>query len=520
MAPIKGVVAAGHPLTAEAGASILREGGNAVDAAVCAVLTSFAVESPLTGFGAGGFMTVHTPEGETELVDFFVDAPGREGTERGDELVPIDVYFDPSTPQVFNVGAASCGVPGTAAGLAHVLGRFGTMPMSSLIAPGVRYAREGAPLNRQQAFVFEILAPIYTRTPEVREIYAPEGRILREGEVFRFPDLGDALERFAAEGAEPFYRGDIGQAVADFVRQRGGTLSRSDMAAYRAVERRPATAAFRDCEVLTNPPPSSGGILVAYSLELLERLGRCDVEALVAVMGAANAERGEEFVEGLRRDGFLDRFLDARRLDQAAERVRAGGVGRADEPSGPGDALGSTTHLAAIDAGGYCATVTCSNGTGSGVLVPGTGVHLNNMLGEEDLNPHGFHLAPVGERLPSMMCPTIVLRDGEVLAGLGSAGSNRIRSAILQMIIRLLADGMGPAEAIEAGRLHFEAGVVQAEPGVDEDGLRAVEDSGIRVIRWNHQNLFFGGVQAVARDPGGELRGGGDPRRGGAAVSV
>src|SRR3954452_13897374 len=267
---MKGVVAAGHPLTAEAGAGVLREGGNAVDAAVCAVLASFALESPLTGLGAGGFMIVHTPAGETELIDFVVDAPGREGIERGEELDPIDVYFDPSTPQVFNVGAASCGVPGTAAGLAHALDRFGSMPVSTLIEPGVRHARDGVPLNRQQGFVFEILAPIYTRTPEVREIYAPEGRILREGEAFRFPELGDALERFAAEGAEPFYGGEIGQRVADFVRERGGTLSRSDMAAYRAVERRPAAAAYRGCEVLTNPPPSSGGILIAYSLELLE----------------------------------------------------------------------------------------------------------------------------------------------------------------------------------------------------------------------------------------------------------
>jgi gamma-glutamyltranspeptidase/glutathione hydrolase len=515
---MRGVVAAGHPFTAEAGAEALREGGNAVDAAVCSVLTSFALESPLTGFGAGGFMMVHTPEGETSLIDFFVDAPGREGTDRGDELIPIDVYFDPSTPQVFNVGAASCGVPGTAAGLELALDRFGTMAPSDLIGAGVRYAREGVPLNRQQGFVFQILAPIYTRTPEVREIYAPEGAILREGETFRFPDLAEALERFAAEGAEPFYSGDIGRRVADFVRERGGTLSRSDMAAYRSVERTPVGAAYRDCEILTNPPPSSGGVLIAFALELLERLGRADVEALVAVMRAANEARGEQFTEGLRADRFGDRFLEGARLDAAAERIRAGlaGGGSAQDA---GEGLGSTTHLAAIDAEGWCASVTCSNGTGSSMLVPGTGVHVNNMLGEEDLNPHGFHLTPVGARLPSMMSPTVVLREGEVTAGLGSAGSNRIRSALVQMIVRMLADGMGPAEAIDAPRLHYEAGVVQAEPGVEEEGLRRVEQGGTRVVRWNHTNLFFGGVQAVARDPDdGAVSGAGDHRRGGAAA--
>jgi gamma-glutamyltranspeptidase / glutathione hydrolase len=515
---MKGVVAAGHPLTAEAGADALRRGGNAVDAAVCAVLTSFAVESPLTGLGAGGFMLVHAG-GENVLLDFFVEAPGRGGVERRGELVPIDVYFDAQTPQTFNVGAVSCGVPGTPAGLAHALARFGTMPMTELVAPAVRYARDGVPLNEQQAFVCEILAPILTHTGEGRRLYAPEGRILREGESFHFPELGDALERLAAEGPELFYGGEVGTAIADHVRERGGTLTREDMRAYEAVERRPVRARFRGVEVLTNPPPSSGGILIAHSLELLDRLGGIEVQDVIAVMRAAQEERGEEFMEGLYREGFTEEFLDPPRLDEIAARLRR----RPVPPAGPagGDVVGSTTHLAAMDAEGNCATVTCSNGTGSGEIVPGTGVHVNNMLGEQDLNPLGFHLTPPGRRMPSMMAPTIVLRDGSILAGLGSAGSNRIRSAILQTVIGLIGRGLDIGEAIEAGRVHFEDGVVQAEPGVDEAGLRALEAARVPVTRWQRPNLFFGGVQAVTRDSAtGLLRGAGDPRRGGAAVVV
>jgi gamma-glutamyltranspeptidase/glutathione hydrolase len=515
---VKGVVAAGHPLTAEAGADALRRGGNAVDAAISAVLTSFAVESPLTGLGAGGFMLVHAG-GENVLVDFFVEAPGRGGVVRGGELVPIDVYFDPRTPQTFNVGAVSCGVPGTPAGLAHALERFGTMPMAELVAPGVRYARGGLPLNRQQAFVFEILAPILTHTEAGRRLYAPQGRILREGETFRFPELGDALERFAAEGPRLFYEGEVGRAVADYVRGRGGTLTREDMEAYEAVERSPARARFRGTEVLTNPPPSSGGILIAYSLELLDRIGGVEVPEVIAVMRAAQEERGKAFMAGLYRDGFIEEFLAESRLDEVAGRIR-GGAEPGPGPAG-GDAIGSTTHLAAMDAEGNCASVTCSNGTGSGEIPPGTGVHVNNMLGEQDLNPLGFHLTPPGRRLPSMMSPTVVLRDGEIVAGLGSAGSNRIRSAILQTIIGLVGRGLPIGEAIEAGRAHFEDGVVQAEPGVDEAGLRRVEAAGTPVTRWQQPNLFFGGVQAVTRDPErGIMRGAGDPRRGGAAVVV
>jgi gamma-glutamyltranspeptidase/glutathione hydrolase len=501
---MRGVVAAGHPLTAEAGAAVLREGGNAVDAAVCAVLASFAVESPLTGFGAGGFMMVHRGS-ETVLIDFFVSAPGKDGTERGVELVPVPVHFDEETVQTFYVGPASCGVPGTAAGLELALRRFGSAPLAELAGPAIGLAREGAPVNAEQAYILEILWPIHRLLEGTRELYAPDGRPLGEGDLFRFAELGDALERFAAEGAEPFYRGEVAAALSGFVGAHGGTLGPTDLATYEAIERSPICAAFRGTEVLTNPPPSSGGVLIAYTLGLLERLGATSgPERLVAAMGAANAARGEEFARGLYGEGLAASLLDPAALDLRA-----------------GDLLGSTTHIAALDADGMCASVTCSNGSGSGVLVPGTGVILNNMLGEEDLNPLGFHAIAPGRRVPSMMAPTIVLRGGEIELGLGSAGSNRIRSAIVQTVVRAVEQGMGAAEAVRAPRLHYEAGVVQAEPGIDAEALARIEARGVPVLRRPRINLFFGGVQAVARDPSsGALSGGGDPRRGGAVATA
>jgi gamma-glutamyltranspeptidase/glutathione hydrolase len=470
-----GVVAAGHPLSAEAGAQVLREGGNAVDAAVCAALASFAVESPLTGFGAGGFMMVHDGS-ETTLLDFFVAAPGRDGVGRSAELVPVQVHFDVETVQTFYVGPVSCGVPGTAAGLERALQRFGTMPLAELVKPGVRLAREGAPVNAEQAYILDILEPIHARIAGTRELYAPDGRTLREGELFRFAELAEALERFGVEGAEPFCRGEVAEALSAFVTERGGTLGPADFTAYEVIEREPIRASFRGTEVLTNPPPSSGGTLIAYCLGLLEQAGEhSGPEQLVAAMEAANAARG--------------------------------------------DLLGSTTHISALDGNGMCANVTCSNGSGSGVLVPGTGVILNNMLGEEDLNPGGFHSIPPGRRVTSMMAPTVVLRDGEIELGLGSAGSNRIRSAILQTIVRATEQGMGADEAVRAPRLHFEDGVVQAEPGIDEEALARIEARGTPVLRRPQINLFFGGTQAVARErDSGRLSGGGDPRRGGSVA--
>jgi gamma-glutamyltranspeptidase / glutathione hydrolase len=513
----RGVVAAGHPLTAEAGARVLREGGNAVDAAVAAVMTSFVTESPLTGLGAGGFMLVHTRD-ESVLLDFFIAAPGLDGVERQSELVPIPVYFTAETPQVFNVGAASCGVPGTPAGLEEALGRFGTVPLADLAAEPARLAREGLEVNAEQAFFLSILEPILCSYDDGRAIYAPEGRILRAGDTFRFPDLGDALERLGAEGSEPFYRGETAQRISEWVLERGGTLGRDDLAAYEPVARTPARAVFRGRDMLTNPPPSSGGVLIAFALDVLERLGEIGVEEVVGAMEAAQAVRTEDFLEGLREEGFVERVLDPARLEAATAAVEA--RQRAEEgPIGPDDRLGSTTHITAVDGEGDCATVTCSNGTGSGLIVPGTGVHVNNMLGEEDLNPHGFHRHPPGARLPSMMSPTVVLRDGELELGLGSGGSNRIRSAVLQTVLRVVADGLDVAEAVEAPRVHFEAGTVQAEPGVDEEALARLEERGYGVFRWRERNVFFGGVHAVARDPAtGELRGGGDPRRGGAVA--
>ena len=186
-----------------------------------------------------------------------------------------------------------------------------------------------------------------------------------------------------------------------------------------------------------------------------------------------------------------------------------------------GSRLGSTTHLAVMDAEGRCATVTCSNGSCSGVLVPGTGMHLNNMLGEEDLNPHGFHLQQPGARVPSMMAPTVVVGERGPEVALGSAGSNRIRSAIVQTIVGILDRGLGAQAAVDAPRLHVEDDLLDAEPGVAEDATAALEAGGWTVRRWEERNLYFGGVQAVARDPAsGELSGAGDPRRGGVVVTA
>ncbi len=505
-------MAAGHALTAEAAADVLRDGGNAVDAAVAAVLMSFVAESPLTGPGAGGFMLVHTGSGEDHLLDFFVAAPGLGLSDPTPaELVPAEVRFSDDAVQLFHIGASSCGAYGTTLGLTEALDRFGTVPLAKLTERPARGAREGIEVSAMQAFLFTVLEPILTATDEGRAIYAPEGRLLRTGERICLPDLAGLLERLGADGPAFLYTGEVAAAASEWVLERGGLLTRDDLSTYRVVERAPARASYRGRQVLTNPPPSSGGILIAYALDLLERLPRPETEtdavrALVGVMERANRARTKEFVSQLHSEGYLERLLAKEAMESAATEVR----GR----------LGSTTHISVLDDHGACASVTCSNGSCSGVIVPGTGLHLNNMLGEEDLNPRGHRHEP-GRRIPSMMAPTVVLSEGAPELALGSAGSNRIRSAILQTIVGVVDDGLGAKAAVERDRLHFEEGLVDAEPGIDPVALEDLGSDGHRVQHWTERNLFFGGVQAVARDPAtGELSGGGDPRRGGAALRV
>jgi gamma-glutamyltranspeptidase / glutathione hydrolase len=454
------------------------------------MLTSFVAEPLLTGLGAGGYMLVVPPDGEPVLLDFFVAAPGRRAEA---PLIAVDVSFGDAV-QVFHIGAASCGAYGTPAGVCAAAARFGTVPLGDLAASAAALARAGVTINAEQAYVFEILAPIYSSTAESRALFMPEGRVPHEGDVLRDPELALSLERLGDEGAKPFYEGDIAAAITQRVCELGGALAASDLAAYEAIPREPVHVSYRGRDVLTNPPPSAGGTLLAYALALLERRdGHPDPVSLVDVMERAQAERTPEFLAGLAEPGFLERFMASR--------------------------LGSTTHLSVIDGDGWGCSVTCTNGEGSGVVVPGTGVHVNNMMGEQDLSPLGFFTHPPGRRLPSMMAPTVVLgRDGAPELALGSAGSNRIRSTLLQVIVNVIDRGMGAAEAVDAPRLHFEDGVVYAEPGIEAAGLEAEG----RTLAWfRDRNLFFGGCQAVEREPTtGVLHGGGDPRRGGAVVTA
>jgi len=489
-----GIVAAGHPLTAQAGADVLRAGGNAVDAAVAAMLTSWVAEPLLSGPGAGGYMLVAGAGEEPVLLDFFVAAPGH-GANGGARapLVPVEVDFAGDALQTFHVGPSSCGAYGNPAGIDAAARRWGSLPLTELAAPAAAMARAGVVLNAQQTEVVHLLEAILRSTPEVQELYAPAGPLLCEGEPFCCPELGDTIERLGVEGSAPFYSGDIAASVVRVVAGGGGVLTAEDLRRYEAIERAPLDIRYRGRDVLSNPPPSAGGILLALAMRQLDRAPSPPPLALIVrAMEAAQSARTPQFVEGLDDAGFAQRLLASR--------------------------LGSTPHISVVDAAGRACAVTCTNGEGSGIVVPGTGIHVNNIMGEADLNPLGFHRAPPGRRMPSMMSPTVVLDGGEVQLALGSSGSNRIRSALLQTIVAVVDHGMSAADAVAAPRVHFEDDIVYAEPGTQLDGMRY---DPYEVQHFRAPNMYFGGVQAISRDARtAALNGAGDPRRGGVAVSA
>ena len=458
---MKGALAAGHPLTAEAGADVLRAGGNAVDACIAAAAVSWICESPLTGPGGGGFLLVHrAAEGRARLLDFFVALPERAASP--DELVGVVVDYGDSQ-QIFYTGPMSVAVPGAALGLweAHV--RWGSVPWAELIAPAIRLAREGVILNEAQAFLHRILDPLLRYSPEGDALYGP-GRALVEGERLTMPELAATLEQVAAEGAGCLYRGELAERIAAYV-----PITLADLARYEVIEREPVAASYRGEELWTCPSPSSGGRLLKVGLDALGDAADPTPRAVVQAMEVQDAARTE--------------------------------------------AVGGTTHISAVDGKGDAASLSCSLGSSGGVVVPGVGIQLNNMLGET----HLVREDPPGARMMSLMAPSVLLRDGAPRLVVGSAGSTRLHGAMLQVLANVAARGFGVEKAVEAPRIHFEKGVVHCEDAAVADELEA---AGYPVVRWRQRNLFFGGVSAVEIRADGSLAAAGDPRRGGGAVVV
>lgn len=510
---MRGAIAAGADSTAEAGAEILRSGGNAVDAAVAACFAVAAGEPTLTSLaGAGALLFRAGDSGAVTICDFFANAPGL-GPNRPARLdfSGIELDFGPAR-QVFHVGAGSAAVPGVIPGLCTAHERWGRLPLEQVVAPACRVLREGVVLDTWQGRAVKLLEEILLLTDAGRAQFAPEGHLVGAGDRYRLPALADTLEQLAA-GWRDYYDDVIGgRIVAQFGPEAGGLLSAEDLAAFRVEFRSPLRGDYRGCALHMNPPPAAGGQMIGLMLALLDGTpslgphgGREALHTLCRAMRVADEARASG-----------DGAFDVGRLERWVERFRAleGRPLAAAPPASPGP--GSTTHVSVIDGEGNAAAVTFSYGEGNGVIIDGTGIMMNNLMGEEDLFPGGFHSWPAGARLSTMMSPTLLVTPEGDVTVLGTGGSNRIRTAMTQVISNLVDHDLPVGEAVTAPRVHFEGGVLNAE--VFDAGPRRGVLEGLganELIVFDEPNLFFGGVHLVRRRADGTLEGAGDPRRGG-----
>jgi len=499
MPKLHGSIAAGHAKTVEAGLEMLQLGGNAFDAAVAGVLASFVVEPTLTSPAGGGFLLAHPATGQNLLFDFFTQTPQRQRDLSQVDFRPAVVDFGGVT-QEFQIGLGSVAVPGTIGGLLQVHQRLGKLPLQAVAAPAIQYARTGVEFTAFQAYCFGILAPILLDNPGTRQVFAPDGALPVAGSLWRMPDLAESLAYLVEAGAAGFYQGDLARQLVQDCQTQGGHLTMADLRDYRVIERQPLSLRYRDRTVLTNPPPSAGGALIAFALKLLEpidfsrvQFGRREhLQLLARVMQLTNMARKDSFDTQLYTADVAERFLDLQHLAAYQGLINSRQISGSNK-------WGSTTHLSVIDSEGNAASVTTSNGEGSAYVIPGTGIMTNNMLGEADLHPHGFHNWQTNLRISSMMAPTLILDHGQPEVALGSGGANRIRTAILQVISNLLDFGMTVEQAVNSPRVHWEDGVFNVEPGFEQltiDPTQFPFDETLEL--WPQPNMFFGGVHTAS----------------------
>jgi gamma-glutamyltranspeptidase/glutathione hydrolase len=455
-------VAAGHPATTAAGIEVLADGGNAADAAVAACLASCVAETVMTGLlGGGHAIYFDAATGRARNLDCFVAVPGLGSPPRTPDLTLLEVPFGAEIVH-YAVGPASCGVPGLPAGLAVLWQEHGTLSWSRLVEPSLRLAEAGVEFPPAHAACLTMLAQVMTMN-EGAAIYSPGGRLLESGERLVQPGLVSALAALAEDPAA-VYRGTIGAALLALCAERGGLLTREDLDAYEAAWREPLALGYLDGHLLT-------------------RAGLSGLPETVP---------------------WLPRLLG---LDETARVLALVGVLEASSTGG-----GDTTNLTVVDADGNACVLTTSLGLGSGDFLPGLDLHLNSMLGEADLIRG--RLEP-GRRMQSMMAPTLAFDAEGLSLAAGAAGGTRLRTALLGVIAGILDEGLSAEEAVSRARFHPAPDVVNAEPGVDEQALAALEARGRTVRRWPAQHHYFGGVSVVSRSGTA-----GDPRRNGTATTL
>ena len=502
-------VASISPIAAEAGARVADRGGNAADAAVAAALVS-AISAPgMCSLGGAGFALIAPAAGDSEAIDGGFEMPGR-GLEPGDlGGGRIDAHLEYAGGVDTTVGPGSVATPGALALCGLVADRHGRLEWADLVEPAIDVASRGFPLPAaaRDYLTFAHEAVFGWNEDSHAALHDGGGRLLPAGATVRIAHLETSLRLIANEGPGVFYDGSLGHAIADYIRGEGGALGRADLAAYRPTVRPPIETTHGAWHVLTNPAPAVGGVVLAAMLGLLE--GHAPYGGRWTDAWAARLASVQAAVLEFRRaelDASDELELAAARLLRAVE---AGTLRVVDAPS--------TVHTSAVDGDGLACAITLSDGYGSGAMAPGTGIWLNNALGEPELNPHGYHGWPVGHRLVSNMAPTVAYRPGGPVLAIGSPGADRITTSLVQVLTNHLDLGMTLQAAVDHPRLHVELvgreRRVALEPGLPTGALP------FPTRTFDADSMFFGGVAAVSHDAVDGFQTGIDARRGcGAAI--
>ena len=507
MSTHKGLISTGSKEATEAAADVLKLGGNAFDAAISAVMTSMTSEVNLTSMAGGGSMLAYKNGEEPILFDFFVDAPYL-GNKTNFEFYKTDINFG-DTIQSFHIGKGSIAVPGNVKGLLHVHRKLGKLPFKVISEPAIDIAKNGVKLSKSQSYITSLLEGILQTSDASKKLFFRDNKLISEGDIFKNEDLAEFIQWISEEGDRPFYEGEIGRKMIEYLGD-DGIVSQKDLLSYKVVEREPLKQIINNKIFYTNPSPSVGGTLIIFLLKLLYKVSDTysfNHELLVYLMAATTNARFEYFRDP-NNEYQLNQILSEETINTYSEAINKNILNNIDRFKD--NRFGATTHVSILDKDGNAASITTTNGESCGHVLPGTGIILNNMLGEEDLNPLGFHNWKKSKRLSTLISPSVVInKEGHVDLVLGSAGSNRIRSAIVQVILNYLINNMSLENAVFSPRLHLEDHELHFEPGINFSS-EILNNDNININAFSDINLFFGGVNAVSNKEAVA-----DPRRGG-----
>ncbi len=525
VAGLHGAVASAHPLASQAGLDVLRSGGNAVDAIIATAAALNVVEPYMSGIGGVGFLMLHTAKGETTTLNFSGNTP-------------TAATPDQFTPESQDVGPRACLIPGNVAGWLEALRAHGTRPATELFEPAIRLAEEGFPLHPLNARLIEQTLP-RLNSPAI-DVYGKPAR--RIGAILRQSDLAETLRAIATYGTEYFYRGPLALTIADYVQSQGGVLTHDDLAGYEPEWQKPVAVDYRGFEIKTCPP-NCEGFQILQTLKLLEStdlhsLGHNSadyIHLLAEAMKLATADRilwgGDPKFHQIPLERLLSEAYIAQRreLIDRNEASRSEGERWQRTPAAgavpPGRVDGLTTHLSAVDSQGSIASITQSlgNGFGSGVMVPETGIVLNNLLFWTEIDPNcpTPNLMQPGKQWSCPMAPVHVFRENGFWFSIATPGSYGILQTTAQMLLNVVEFGADPQLAIEAPRFRvFEETRMQIEDRVPVATRDELTARGHALELLGDFSMLVGGGQCVMIDPDSDARlAGADPRRDGYAVA-